>query len=66
MDACLACRVNYMDTANTSRRIPRILNTAGSGPTVTGSATRALRHCLAAVLTPRDGRILRLCPKAPL
>ena len=63
MDACLACGVNYMDTANYEpentddpewRAVQvsaLILITAGSGHTAKNLKRQALPHCSAAALT---------------
>jgi saccharopine dehydrogenase (NAD+, L-lysine forming) len=41
MDACLETGVDYLDTANYEPATPPSSNTAGSGPTMTGSGKKA-------------------------
>ena len=50
MDACLACGVNYMDTAR-KRDFPHILIIPGSGHTGRNLKRQDLQHFLAAALT---------------
>ena len=51
MEACLAAKVNYVDTANYEPEDTASLNTAGSGPTGRNLRTRGLPPCWAAALT---------------
>ena len=50
MDACLACGVNYMDTANYEPEDTDTLIIPGSGHIVKNSKMQGLPHCLAADL----------------
>ena len=51
MDACLACKVDYIDTANYEPEdLQHILTIPGSGHTVKNSKRQELRHCLEAGL----------------
>ena len=51
MDACLATKTHYVDTANYEPWTPPSLNTSGSGPTGRSSRKRASAPCWAAALT---------------
>ena len=52
MDACLATKTNYVDTANYEPRTRRSSSTSGSGPTMIATRKRESPHFSAAASIP--------------